>query len=387
MPASSIPLPLALLIVFGAAKLMAEIFERLRQPAIVGEILAGALIGPAVLGWITPNETLKALADLGVIFLLFDVGLQVKTRDLLRTSGSAAVVAVMGILVSFGLGWGALLAFGVPRGEAIFIGVSMVSTSVGITASALAARGLLQETAAGIILAAAVIDDVIGLIVLAVVTSTSRGHLNVLEIVLSAALPAVFTVVLTVWGPAAVNRILPQFGSRAKAEEAEFQIALVLLFALSALAFYTGVAAIVGAFLAGMAMSEAAGARVRDLTRGVNELLVPFFLVGIGLQLDFAALRSGLGLAVVILLAAIFGKLIGCGLGAIKFGWNNVLKVGLGMVPRGEISMVVAQLGLSLAIVSSKAYGVIVFMVAASTLLTPLLLKIAFRDPKAVKQS
>jgi len=387
MPASSIPLPLALLIVFGAAKLMAEIFERLRQPAIVGEILAGALIGPAVLGWITPNETLKALADLGVIFLLFDVGLQVKTRDLLRTSGSAAVVAVMGILVSFGLGWGALLAFGVPRGEAIFIGVSMVSTSVGITASALAARGLLQETAAGIILAAAVIDDVIGLIVLAVVTSTSRGHLNVLEIVLSAALPAVFTVVLAVWGPAAVNRILPQFGSRAKAEEAEFQIALVLLFALSALAFYTGVAAIVGAFLAGMAMSEAAGARVRDLTRGVNELLVPFFLVGIGLQLDFAALRSGLGLAVVILLAAIFGTLIGCGLGAIKFGWNNVLKVGVGMVPRGEISMVVAQLGLSLAIVSSKAYGVIVFMVAASTLLTPLLLKIAFRDPKAVRQS
>src|SRR5713101_3054800 len=164
----ALPLPLAMLIIFGSAKLLAEICERLGQPGIVGEILAGALIGPSVLGWITPNDTLKALADLGVVFLLFDVGLQVKTRELLRTSGTAAVVAVMGVIVSFLLGWGILLAFGVSRGEAIFIGVSMVSTSVGITASALSARGLLRETAAGIILAAAVIDDVIGLIVLAV---------------------------------------------------------------------------------------------------------------------------------------------------------------------------------------------------------------------------
>src|SRR5437016_1821626 len=141
-----LPLPLALLIVFGSAKLMAEIFERLRQPAIVGEILAGALIGPSVLGWIKPNDTLKALADLGVIFLLFDVGLQVKTRELLRTSGTAAVVAVLGVIVSFLLGWGVLLASGVAWSEAIFIAVSMISTSVGITATALASKGLLGET-------------------------------------------------------------------------------------------------------------------------------------------------------------------------------------------------------------------------------------------------
>jgi Kef-type K+ transport system membrane component KefB len=376
-----LPLPVALLIVFGSAKLMAEIFELLRQPAIAGEIVAGALIGPSVLGWISPNDTLKALADLGVIFLLFDVGLQVKTRDLLRTSGTAAVVALMGVIASFLLGWGILLAFGVPRGEALFIGVSMVSTSVGITASALSAKGLLGETAAGIILTAAVIDDLIGLIVLAVISSTSKGAVNVLDIVLSAALPAVFTVVMAVWGPSAVNRIMPHFGARGKAEEAEFHIALVLLFGLSALAMYTGVAAIVGAFLAGIALSDGAGKRVRDLTRGVNELLVPFFLVGIGLQLDFAALRSGLGLAVLILVAALVGKLAGCGLGALRLGWNTALKVAAGMVPRGEISMVVAQIGLGLAVVSSQAYGVIVFMVVASTLITPLLLKIAFREP------
>ena len=383
---SQIPLPLAMLIVFGAAKLMAEIFERLGQPAIVGEILAGALIGPSVLGWIKPNDTLKALAELGVIFLLFDAGLQVKTRDLLRSSGTAAVVSVTGVIVSFLAGWGILLLFGTPRIEAVFIGVAMVSTSVGITASVLAAKGVLQETAAGIILAAAVIDDVIGLIVLAVVSSASRGHVNVLDIVLSAALPTLFTVAMAVWGPAAVNRILPHFGSRAKAEEAEFHIALVLLFALSALAMYTGVAAIVGAFLAGMVLSDRAGNRVRDLTRGVDELLAPFFLVGIGLQLDFAALRSGLGLALLILVAAILGKVLGCGLGAYKLGWNNMLKIGVGMIPRGEVSMVVAQLGLGLAVVSGTAYGVIVFMTVASALITPLLLKIAFRDPKPARQ-
>jgi Kef-type K+ transport system membrane component KefB len=289
-------------------------------------------------------------------------------------------VSVAGVVVSFLAGWGVLWAFGVPRTEAVFIGVALVSTSVGITASALSARGLLQDTASGIILAAAVIDDVLGLIVLAVVSSAARGHVNVLDIALSAALPAIFTVTLALWGPAVVRGMLPRFGSRAKAGEAEFHIALVLLFALSALAMYTGVAAIVGAFLAGMTLSESAGDHVRDLTRGVNELLVPFFLVEIGLQLDFGALRSAMGLAALILAAAVIGKVLGCGLGAVKLGWNNMLKVGVGMIPRGEVSMVVAQLGLGLNLLGKQAYGVIVFMVVASTLITPILVKIAFRD-------
>jgi Kef-type K+ transport system membrane component KefB len=383
MPAHEFPLPVALLIVFGSAKLVGEIFVKLRQPSLVGEIVAGALIGPSVLGWIAPNDTLKALSDLGVMFLLFDVGLQVKARELLRVGGTATLVATVGVIVPFIAGWAILRTWGAPQTEAVFVGASLVATSVGITASALSARGLLHEVASQIILAAAVIDDVLGLIVLAAVSSFATGHVNVLEIGLTAGLATAFTVVLAKWGTTAVNHILPHFHSKAEAEEAQFHISLVLLFALSALAMYTGVAAIVGAFLAGLALSENADDRVRDLTRGVNELLVPFFLVGIGLHLDLSLFRSRstLTLALVILAAAIVTKLIGCGLGAAGMGWQNVVKIGMGMVPRGEVGMVVAQMGLSMAVISTEVYGVVVFMAVATTLVTPLLLKVAFRAP------
>ncbi len=381
-----LPLPLAMLIIFGSAKLLADVCERFGQPAIVGEILAGALVGPSVLGWITPNDTLKALSELGVMFLLFGVGLEVKASELLRVGGKATLVATVGVIVPFFAGWGILLAWGAPQIEAIFVGAAMVATSVGITASVLSARGLLHEVASQIILAAAVIDDVLGLIVLAVVSSVARGHVNVWEIALTGGLATGFTLILAIWGTAGVNRLMPHFHSRAKADEAKFQIALIFLFAMALLAQYTGVAAIVGAFLAGLALSDSADARVRTLTRGVSELLVPFFLAGIGLHLNFAVFRSKstLILALIILIAAIATKFIGCGIGAASLGWQNVLKVGLGMVPRGEVGMVVAQIGLGMSVISAEVYGVVVFMAVATTLVTPLLLRIAFRSPVPV---
>lgn len=379
----ALPLPLAMLIIFGSAKLLAEICERLGQPGIVGEILAGALIGPSVLGWIAPNDTLKSLSDLGVMFLLFGVGLEVKASELLTVGAKATLVATLGVIVPFFAGWGIMSAWGVPQVEAIFVGASMVATSVGITASVLSAKRLLHEVASQIILAAAVIDDVLGLIVLAAVSSVARGHVNFWEIVLTAGLAIAFTVVMGLWGTKAANHLMPHFDSRVKADDAKFHIALVFLFGMGLLAQYTGVAAIVGAFLAGLALSDTADARVRTLTRGVSELLVPFFLVGIGLHLNLAAFRSRstLILGLLILTAAIVTKLIGCGLGALSLGWQNVLKIGLGMVPRGEVGMVVAQIGLSLAVISSEVYSVVVFMAVATTLVTPLLLKIAFRTP------
>jgi Kef-type K+ transport system membrane component KefB len=385
---ADLPLPLAMLIVFGAAKLMAELFERLNQPAIVGEILAGAILGPSALGWIAPNATLGSLADLGVMFLLFGVGLEVKATELMKVGGTATLVATAGVIVPFLAGWGILAAWGAPAAEAIFVGASMVATSVGITASVLSARGLLQELASRIILAAAVIDDVLGLIVLAVVSSLSRGRISFLEIGLTATLASGFTVIVAHWGTRTVRRVAPHVHSRLRAGEAQFNFAMVLLFALAALALYTGVAAIIGAFLAGMALSETASNRVRDLTRGVNELLVPFFFAGIGLHLDLSVFRSKstMILSVSILGAAIVTKLIGCGLGAISLGWDNVLKVGLGMVPRGEVGMVVAQIGLGMSVIKPDIYAVVVFMAIASTIITPLLLMIAFRSqaPSAI---
>ena len=378
-----------MLIVFGSAKLLSELFERCKQPGIVGEIIAGALIGPSVLGWIHPNDTLKALSDLGVMFLLFGVGLEVKASELLKVGGKATLVATIGVIVPFFAGWGILLAWGAPQVEAIFVGAAMVATSVGITASVLSGRGLLHEIASKIILAAAVIDDVLGLIVLAVVSSIARGHINFWEIALIAALATGFTLLMAIWGTTALNRLLPHFQSRARADDAKFHIALVLLFSLALLAQYTGVAAIVGAFLAGLALTDGADARVRTLTRGVSELLVPFFLVGIGLNLDVRVFRSKsvLALALLILAAAVVTKLVGCGLGALSLGWENVLKIGLGMVPRGEVGMVVAQIGLGLSVISSEVYAVVVFMAVATTLVTPLLLKIAFRTPQPLPAS
>jgi Kef-type K+ transport system membrane component KefB len=382
---ADLPLPLAMLIVFGASKLMAEIFERMNQPAIVGEILAGAIVGPSVLGLIAPNSTLGSLADLGVMFLLFGVGLEVKSSELIKVGGTATLVATAGVIVPFLAGWGILAAWGAPPAEAIFVGASMVATSVGITASVLSARGLLQELASRIILAAAVIDDVLGLIVLAVVSSLSKGRISFLEIGLTATLATAFTVVVAHWGTRTVSRVAPHVHSRLRAGETQFHFAMVLLFALAALAMYTGVAAIIGAFLAGMALSETASERVRDLARGVNELLVPFFFAGIGLHLDLSVFRSKstLLLAVLILGAAIVTKLIGCGLGAISLGWDNVLKIGVGMVPRGEVGMVVAQIGLSMSVIKPDTYAVVVFMAIASTVITPVLLLFVFRPGEA----
>ena len=163
--------------------------------------------------------------------------------------------------------------------------------------------------------------------------------------------------------------------------EGEFALAMTLLFGLSLLAVYAGVAAIVGAFLAGMALSEAVDHRVADLTNGVAELLVPFFLAGIGLHFDISAFanRSTLALALVIFVAAVVSKFVGCGLGAWRVGRTDALRVGVGMVPRGEVGMVVAQLGLRMGVMGESVYGIVVFMSVATTLVAPPLLKLAFR--------
>lgn len=369
-----------MLIVFGSAKLISDIFERAGLPGIAGEIVAGILIGPSVLNWVSLNETMKALSDLGVLFLLFSIGLEVKLADLLRVGLVSTAVATLGELVPFVAGWAILLAWGGTTNAALFMGAALVATSVGISASVLKGRNLLQFPASRIILAAAVIDDVIGLIVLAVVSSVTRGRFNLLEIVLTAGLAAVFVIATAIWGTRLVSRLFPLFHSRIVADEAQFDVAMVLLFGLAVLSLYAGVAAIVGAFLAGLALADSADSRVRNLTRGVTELLVPFFLAGIGLNFDLGIFRSRstLLMSLVLLLAAIAAKMIGCGLATLSAGWRTSLRVGVGMIPRGEVAMVAAQLGLSTMILSASMYSVIVFVIVATALVTPPLLKMAF---------
>jgi len=258
----------------------------------------------------------------------------------------------------------------------------MVATSVGITAQVLASKGLLDHAASKIILAAAVIDDVLGLIVLAVVSSMARGGINVTELVLTGVAAIVFTFVVAKWGSHAMGTIVPRLEVRLKAGEVQFNLAVVVLFGLALLAMYAGVAAIIGAFLAGMALSESLQPRVHDLANGVSELLVPFFLVGIGLHLDLSVFSqvNTLILSVVILVAAVLSKLVGCGLGALSMGRANAFRVGAGMAPRGEVGMVVAQIGLNLGVIPPSVYGVVVFMAVVTTLVAPPLLNLSFRN-------
>ena len=377
-------IPLSMLVVFVSAKLLAEAFERLGLPGLVGEILAGILIGPQVLGWMQPNQVLAVLADLGVMFLLFRVGLEIKASELLKVGGTALLVAVAGVVLPFFMGWGISALWGEPRLESIFTGAAMVATSVGITAQVLAARGLLDNRASRIILAAAVIDDVLGLIVLALVSGMAKGEVRLLDLGITAALAIGFTAFVARFGSRAARRVVPRVNATLALVEGQFAIAMMLLFGLSVLAVYAGVAAIVGAFLAGMALSEAVEHRVAELTNGVAELLVPFFLAGIGLHFDISAFtsRSTLTLAAVIFLAAVVSKFVGCGLGAIRMGRTDALRVGVGMVPRGEVGMVVAQIGLNMGVMAESVYGIVVFMSVATTLVAPPLLKFAYRGAR-----
>jgi Kef-type K+ transport system membrane component KefB len=383
--ASAAEIPLAMLIVFGSAKLLAELFERMGQPGIVGEILAGVLIGPSVLGWIRPNDVLTALSELGVMFLLFRVGLEVKSSELMKVGATATLVAVAGVIVPFFLGWIIMLAWGYPHTESIFTGAAMVATSVGITAQVLAAKGLLHLAASKIILGAAVIDDILGLIVLALVSSLARGSINFVEIGTTAFLAIGFTVLMATWGTRAAKRLFPVAGEKLRAGEGQFNLALLLLFGLSVLAIHAGVAAIIGAFLAGMALAESVSDRVHDLAHGITELLVPFFLAGIGLHLDVSVFSEAgtLILSIVILVAAVLSKLVGCGLGAYKLGRSDMFRIGIGMVPRGEVGMVVAQLGLAMGVIEKPVYAVVVFMAVATTIVAPPLLNIAFQGAAA----
>ena len=374
-------LPVAMLVVFGSAKLMAEIFERLRQPGILGEILAGIIIGPSVLGWIAPNENIAFLAELGVIFLLFRVGLEIRSSELMEIGPTALAVGVLGVIVPLIAGWAVLRLWGRPQMEALFVGAALTATSVGITAQVLSSKGLLDRTASKIILAAAVIDDVLALLVLGVISSMAEGKVNALELVLTTLFAVAFILLVARWGSVTASKVIPRLRQGLRIGEGQFALAMIFLFGLAALSQKAGVAPIIGAFLAGMALGDVLPQRVHDLTHGVTELLVPFFLAGIGLRFDLQSFSHLpiIILSVVILMVAVVAKALGCGVGALKYGRPVAIRVGVGMIPRGEFCMVVAQIGLGLKALPPETYGVIVFMAVAATLLTPPLLKLAFR--------
>ncbi len=389
-----IELLLALFVLFVAAKLGAELFERFRQPAVIGEILSGVLVGPAVLGWVAPSIATETLAEIGVILLMFSVGLETEPRAIWAVGKTALGVAVLGVVLPFVLGTGAALlmipliapsthdtASSSVLVPAIFVGVAMVATSVGITARVLADMKLLSHGSSRIILAAAVIDDILALLVLSAAAGmASSTGIDWSKIGVTALWSIGFVALTACFGPRLIAFFAP-FIQRLKSRDSLFGFAIALCFGMALLAEKIGIAAIIGAFLAGMALADRS--HEDDLmhkSETLVHLFLPFFLAGIGMQLKLDVFRNPMIIlfAFVLTLLAVVGKLGGAMLGARNLGKRAALQIGVGMVPRGEVGIVVAQMGLSLGVLNQNLFGAVLFMAIATTLLAPPFLRRAF---------
>jgi Kef-type K+ transport system membrane component KefB len=398
------------------AKVGGEIFERVRQPAVLGELFAGIVLGNLVIfGFnqaepLKTNGTIAALAELGVIILLFEVGLESDLREMVEVGWSSLLVAVLGVIAPFVLGW-AVSAYFIPdepRLVHIFIAATLCATSVGITARVFKDLGKLATREARIILGAAVIDDVLGLLILAVVAGAihaagTGGVLSFFDVGLIALKSFAFLIGAIVIGILIMPRMLRGAG--------RFETRGVLLtFAISCCLFLAwmsakvGLAPVVGAFAAGLILDEVhykpAGGRkerdLHDLLQPVSTVLVPIFFVLMGLKVDLRlfARVDILGLAFALTLAAIVGKQI-CALGVVERGINR-LAVGLGMIPRGEVGLIFAGIGATLMlpaaggvsqpVISSAIFGAVVIMVIITTLITPIALKWSLGKKRARKR-
>ena len=367
--------------IFVAAKVLGELFERVHLPGVLGEIAAGVLLGPYAIGFAHPSDTVHSLAEVGAIFVLFSAGLETSARDLIRVGRKALLVAVLGIVVPFVLGFGFMIVRGDASTEAIFVGVAMVATSVGITARVLADLGVIATRTSKIILGAAVFDDILGMVLLAVVAGIASGgglewlHLGVLLVEAVA-----FAVFMIFVAPRIVRRIHPRV-EKLSTQNASLIVALALCLFLSWLSAKIGMAAIIGAFFAGLMFADYAPQwNLIPRVGGITEFLGPYFFFSIGSQLDWRLFRGNVIVtAAVLSVLAIFSKLLGCGLPLLKEGWSMALRVGVGMVPRGEVALIVAAVGLRSQIVSESTYAIVVAMTAVTTIVAPPLLRALFR--------
>jgi len=388
-------------IILAAAKLGGELFERIGQPAVLGELLFGivlgnlTLLGIGVFDFLSTNLGLEILAQLGVMVLLFEVGLESNVREMLSVGLSSLLVAVLGVVVPFFLGWG-VSAWLMPEEELLvhmFIGATLCATSVGITARVLTDLGKLQSRESKVVLGAAVIDDVLGLVVLAVVvgiigaanTGVALAPMEIGWIGFKAIAFVVGAVVVGGWLAPKMFRL----ASRLRIRDMLLTVALVFLFALSFLADFFGLAPIVGAFAAGLVLDELhykdfidrGEHRLEDAIRPIAVFLVPIFFVWIGARVDLRVFGQTeiLGFAALLTVAAVIGKMI-CAAGVVERGLDRI-SVAVGMVPRGEVGLIFASIGAGLVlhghpVISPSVFGATVIMVIVTTLITPPALKV-----------
>jgi Kef-type K+ transport system membrane component KefB len=372
---------LELFAIFVSAKVVGELFERISLPSVLGEILAGALLGPYALGWIPTSDTIHSVAQLGAIFVLFSAGLETSPGELIRIGGKSATVALAGIIVPFVLGFAYMKLRGDISSEAVFVGAAMVATSVGITARVFADLHLLSTETAKIILGAAVFDDILGMVLLALVGGLASGGVNWLHMGILIGEAVAFALFMLFIAPHIVRRIEPGV-EQLSMQNASLVVALAICLLLSWLAVKIGMAAIIGAFFAGLVFADYAPQwNLFPRVAGITEFLAPFFFFAIGSRLNVSVFKGEILIdAIVISILAIVSKLIGCGLPLIRQGWRAVLQVGTGMMPRGEVALIVALVGLQSGIVAESTYAIVVFMTAVTTVLAPPFLRVLFRE-------
>ena len=382
------PFLLSLLVIFVWAKLCGELFERLKLPAVLGEILAGVIMGPFAFRVIVPSASVESMAELGAIFLLFAVGLETHPRELINVGKKSLGVALAGVVVPFAAGFVYVVLRGDSPKEATFVATAMVATSVGITARVMGDMGVLHARAAKIILAAAIFDDIIGMVLLAVVAglASSNGvEWTSLAVLMAEAIA--FALFMILLAPRIIQRVKGRL-HHVSTRNAALVIALAICLGLSVTAEKIGMAAIVGAFFAGIAFAEfAPDLGLRPQVNALSEFLAPFFFFVMGAQLNLRILTPRIAVAVVVIsLLAILSKVIGCGLPLLPEGWKTALKVGVGMTPRGEVGLIVALIALKAKMISETYYAIVIIMIAVTTMFAPPVLRVLFRYPRFADQ-
>ncbi|HWU75098.1 MAG TPA: cation:proton antiporter [Rhodanobacter sp.] len=382
---------LTIFIIFIAAQVGAEIAQRLKLPGVVGEIAAGCVVGPSLLGWLAPEQILPGtpldvLAEIGVVLLLFSVGLETRLEDLKKVGKSAVLVGVLGVLVPFAAGAVWAHGEGFEWVKSLFVAAAFVATSAGITARVLQELGVLQRIESRVILGAAVIDDILAMLLLGVVSSLQGGgSLNLHSLLLTLGGAVGFVAVIG-WGGTRVMRRQSGWLEAPVSPHSALTLVLALCLGLAWLSTRFGLAAIIGAFLAGMIASET---RQRDelehKTMPLLSFLTPFFFVITGAKINLSELASSeaLWMLLVVTVIAILSKLIGGYLGAMSLGRRSAAIVGFGMVPRGEVGVVIAALGLSAGVFSEQIYAIIVAMSLLTAMVTPPVLAWLLRGQQA----
>lgn len=364
---------------FAGARLLGHLLARLGQPAVIGELLAGALLGPHLLDVVHHTGFLEALSELGVIMLLFMAGLETHIRELAETKLAAILVAVLGATLPFLAGLAGGFAFRLPLEESLFVATALTATSVGITVRVLRDLGYQDRRSVRIILAAAVLDDVLGLLALSLVAAYAQGQANVLEFALLAVEAVGFVAVIGFAGPRLVGRLAGWITSFSTATI--FEGGIILMLALSLLAQWIGLAAIVGAFLAGLTVAELKQhTAIESRFEPLAWFFTPFFFVYIGSFLDLGAFTEGMVLAEIAAFTAIavVTKYLGAVLGSRREGSRTAREVGVGMIPRGEVGIVVAGIALASGRLGDASYTAIIGMVLVTTVVSPYLIKAVF---------